>query len=163
MLKIFPEKIAAKNHSFLPFRVILRFSYYLGSCKNKSLWKQYSIVSDFARSFSNIYYLTEKFKKIERCPVKFFRSCAYKLVRYLFETLPVATRFIPGPMGFLTDVNLRKCPKTELCGQETRKFGNFGTFVVKFEEHSFKDCVLNILLFQRSGQKGFYSATNFVV
>ena len=38
----------------------------------------------------------------------FFGSCANKLVPYLFKTLPIATRFISDPMGFLIEVNVRK-------------------------------------------------------
>ena len=40
-----------------------------------------------------------------------FERCANKLVWYLFETLPVTTRFKPEPMIFLIDVNFRKGSK----------------------------------------------------
>ena len=42
---------------------------------------------------------------------KVFDRWAYKIVLYLFETLPVATRFNPEPMVFLIEVNFRKGSK----------------------------------------------------
>ena len=46
---------------------------------------------------------------------KVFESWAKKLVWYLFETLPVATRFNQEPMLFQNEVNFRKDPKLGLC------------------------------------------------
>ena len=83
----------------------------------------------------------------------FFESCAFKLVQCVFETLPVATRFNPDSMGFLIEVNFPKCPTLGLGCQNLGNFGNFVTFVAKFEERysTFTNCVLNALLVQRSG------------
>ena len=45
------------------FWVLLRFSSYVGNCKNIFLLKVYYISSDFGRSFLNIKYFTIKVEK----------------------------------------------------------------------------------------------------
>ena len=62
------------------------------NCKNTFLQKVYSKPIGFAGSFLNAEYLTEKFEQNLHFKVKFFGSCADKLVR-VFKTPLVATRF----------------------------------------------------------------------
>ena len=59
-----------------------------------------------------------------------FESCAKKLVGYLFETVPVTTRFHPEPVVFLIEVNFRKGSKIGTVLSKKRKFGIVETFVV---------------------------------
>ena len=75
----------------------------MGNCKILLFEILYSLLSDFAGILLNIEYLTESWKKIT-----FSGSCANQLLRYLFETLPVAIRFIRDHKGFLVEVSFRK-------------------------------------------------------
>ena len=61
-------------------------------------------------------------------PSTVFESWANNHVWYLFETLPLATRFIPEPVVFLIEVNFRKGSKNGT--RRKQKFGTSDTFVV---------------------------------
>ena len=149
-----------ENASFHFFWVILRFSSYVGNCKNIFSLKVYSISSDFAWSFLNIKYFTNKVEKEFHVFKHSILKIFHKNLSNIFPKLPAATNLNPEPMGFLIEVNFGKVPKLLIGCRKLRKLGNSDAFVVNsrnFIVLSFPNCVLNTLLFQRSGKWNFYS------
>ena len=121
--------------------------------------KFYSISSDFTCSFLNDYFTKKVGKKFLRFQINFLKI-VHKNVSDLSETLPAATRFNPEPIGFLIEVNFRKSSKivTWLSKiEKIRKFWHLFVNLKNFIVLSFPNCVLNTLLFQRSGEWNFYS------
>ena len=148
-------KTVGNNSFHFYFWVIPRFFSYVGNCKNIFPLKVYSISTEFTCSFLNLNIAEERSKKNFTFSNKCFENCAQKIVWYFFETLSAATRFNPEPMNFLIGVIFRKN-----CYLVVENWETSDTSVVhskNFIVLSFPNCVLNTVLFRRSGKWNFYS------
>ena len=76
-------------------------------------------------------------KKNSGLPEVIFPFFANKSFRYIFETLPIATRLSPEPIDFIFTETFGKGPKLGLCCRKVEKVGNIDNFVLKFEEFYF--------------------------
>ena len=119
----------------------------------------YSKCSDFAWRFwtLNIGQMSSKFTLLS----KDFKRFAKKLVWYLFETLPFATRFNLEPMVFLIEIIFRQVSKIGIKLSKIKKVRKFWHLCCNLDElhPSFSPLafwiILKILL--------FYSSNTFVI
>ena len=108
----------------------LEVFFHVRNCKNFLSWKACFIPNDFAWSLLNYLYFRNK----NKTDFHVFESCAIAINRYLFGTLPVATRSQREHKGFIIEINFGERSKFGLIYQKMRKLGVFDTFVVTFEQ-----------------------------